>query len=134
MNREKILVFLLRLGGVLAVTAFLSMLMPTSWQASAHAWLGMGEFPDAPLTDYLTRSIAVLYGFHGCLLLLISTDVRRFAPLVTFVGVMNVTFGLVVIPIDVVAGMPAWWTWTEGPPVIAFGATVLYLRRSIPGE
>ena len=59
------LVFLLRLAGSVTASAFLAIFLPVEWMASTHRWLGLGEFPRAPVVDYLARSIAALYGFHG---------------------------------------------------------------------
>ena len=128
----RLLVFLLRLAGVVTTSAFLAILLPRDWMAATHEWLGLGEFPRAPVVDYLARSIAALYGFHGVLLLIVSRDPVRYKPLVTFVGILNVTFGVIMTAIDLYAPMPMLWTLTEGLPIIAFGLVVLYLCRSIP--
>jgi hypothetical protein len=99
--------------------------------ASTHRWLGLGEFPRTAVVDYLARSVAALYGFHGALLLLIARDPERHASIVRFVGWMNLCFGAMMVAIDVHAGLPLWWTLGEGPPVAAFGIVVLYLSRSL---
>ena len=132
MNHERILVFLLRAGGAILVLAFLAVVMPTSWMEASHTRLGLGDFPAHPLTDYLTRSISLLYGFHGVVLLVIATDVRRFRPLARLMGIQNVLFGPAMIAIDVAAGMPIWWTLGEGPPITAIGASVLWLSTKVP--
>ena len=131
LDARRALVVLLRLAGVVTVTAFLAMLLPVEWMASAHQWLGMGEFPRAPVVDYLARSIAALYGFHGVLLLLISTDPERYVRIVRYVGWMNIVFGVMMVTIDLQAGLPGWWTLAEGPPIAAFGVVVLYLSRRL---
>lgn len=128
-RRRQCLLILLRIGGAFTVTAFLAMLLPADWMASTHDRLGLGEFPRAPVVDYLARSIAALYGFHGVLLLVVSTDVDRYRPLVTYVAVLNMTFGLMLIVIDLKAGMPTWWTAGEGPPIIVFGVIIALLNR-----
>lgn len=128
--RLKALKFLLRLAGAITVTAFFTMLLSPDWMASTHERLGLGEFPRAPVVDYLARSIAALYGFHGVLLLLISADPIRYRAIVSYVAVMNITFGLMLIAIDIHAGMPSWWTIGEGPPVVAFGIVVAALNRT----
>jgi hypothetical protein len=130
-NRVRLLVFLLRLGGVITVTAFLAILLPRDWMAATHEWLGLGEYPRAPVVDYLARSIAALYGFHGVLLLIVARDPARFKTIVQFVGVMNIAFGVMMTAIDLYAPMPLLWTLTEGPPIAAFGLVVLYLSRSV---
>lgn len=124
---------LLRLAGVITTFAFLAMLLPTDWMASTHERLGLGEFPRSPLVDYLTRSVAALYGFHGALLLLISRDPVKYRTIVQFVAVINVAFGVMMLLIDLHAGMPWWWTAGEGPPIIVFGVVIGYLNRSAKG-
>jgi len=124
---------LLRLAGVITTFAFLAMFLPTDWMASTHERLGLGEFPRSPLVDYLTRSVAALYGFHGALLLLISRDPVKYRTIVQFVAVINVAFGVMMLLIDLHAGMPWWWTVGEGPPIIVFGVVIGYLNRSVKG-
>ena len=123
----QLLVLFLRFGGVVLVTAFGAMLLPTEWMAASHRWLGMGEFPQAPLTDYLIRSISALYGFHGLLVLLVAVDPLRYQRIVRYLGVMDIVFGLVMLAIDWRAGMPTMWTMVEGPSLVAVGVVVLYL-------
>jgi hypothetical protein len=128
---RRLLVILLRVGGIASCLAFLTILQPVEWMASTHQALGLGEFPRAPVVDYLARSIAALYGFHGVLLLIISTDPVRYRPLVWYAAFMNVLFGLMIIGIDLHAGMPVWWTLAEGPPIVAFGIVIGLLNRSL---
>jgi hypothetical protein len=130
----RILVVVLRFGAALTGSAFLAMLLPVEWMAATHRWLGLGEFPGAPITDYLTRSVAALYGFHGVLLFLISRDPVRYRVFVRYVGWMNVLFGICLLLVDLHAGLPRWWVLGEGPPVTMLGAGVLYLSRkpSVP--
>lgn len=126
------LVLLLRLGGAFTSMAFLAMLLPVGWMAFTHQWLGLGEFPRAPVVDYLTRSVAALYGFHGVLLLIVSTDPVRYRRIISFIAVMNVLFGLMLIAIDVHAGLPLFWILGEGPPIVAFGLVIAVLNSSAP--
>jgi hypothetical protein len=122
------LVFVLRCGAVLTGSAFLALFLPVEWMASTHRWLGLGEFPRTPIVDYLARSVAAFYGFHGVLLLVISTDVVRFRPLVWFVAVMNVVFGFMLLAIDIHAGLPRYWIAFEGPPVVVIGLLVAFFN------
>jgi hypothetical protein len=52
--------------------------MPRSWLDVGHQVLGLGEFPTAPMAEYLARSVSALCTFYGGLLLLLARDVRRF--------------------------------------------------------
>ena len=83
------------------------------------------------MVDYLTRSVAALYGFHGVLLLIISRNPAQHRTIVRYVGAMNLVFGILMVLVDLHAGMPAFWTIGEGPPIAAFGVVVLYLSRSL---
>lgn len=123
-SRVRFVTWILRLSGFVLVTAFLAMLLPVEWMATTHAWLGLGEFPRAPIVDYLTRSVAALYGFHGVLVLLVSTDPVRYRQFVWYLAIMNVAFGLIMLAIDIRAGMPLFWTAAEGPPIIAMGTAL----------
>lgn len=126
------LVLLLRLGGVITVSAFLAMFLPVERMSAIHEAIGLGELPRAPVVVYLARSIAALYGFHGVLLLIISTDVVRYRLLVWYVAIMNALFGLIVTLIDLQAGMPPLWTFLEGPPICVYGILIAVLNRSRP--
>jgi hypothetical protein len=45
------MVALMRIGGVMMLLAFVAVLLPESWMAATHGWLGMGTFPASPLVD-----------------------------------------------------------------------------------
>jgi hypothetical protein len=125
-----VLVFLLRFAGAITATAFLAMFLPVDWMASTHERLGLGEFPRTPIVDYLTRTVAALYGFHGVLLLIVSTDPIRYRTIVWFVAAMNVIFGAIVLTVDLRAGLPLWWTLIEGPPIALFGVVLAMLNST----
>ena len=122
------LAFVLRCGGVLLTLAFTAVFLPTDSMAAIHTWLGLGAFPAAPITDYLARSISAIYGFHGVLLLIIAADPVRYDPIVRYLGITNILLGLTLLGIDLHAGLPPWWIAVEGPPVMALGVFLLYLR------
>jgi len=128
------LVLVLRFGGVLLTFAFAAVFLPAHSMATVHGRLGMGEFPAAPLTDYLARSVSALYGFHGALLFIVAGDPVRYERIVLYLGVANIVFGLMLFGIDVHAGLPLWWTVVEGPPVVGLGVLVLYLRSRLGAE
>ena len=130
MTSLRLLVLLLRLCGLVLLLAFGAVLLPTEWMAASHRWLGMGDFPRAPLTDYLVRSVAALYGFHGVLVLLVAGEPLRYLRIVRFLGVMDIAFGLMMLGIDLHAGMPLLWTLAEGPPLVGIGGLVLYLAAA----
>jgi len=126
-SSERSLQILLRIGGVTMLLAFLAIFLPVHWMAIIHEWLGLGEFPDSPLVDYLTRSASLLYAWHGGMLLVVSFDVRRYRPLLLYLGIATSLGGLILLGIDLHAGMPAYWTLWEGPPVTVIGLLITWL-------
>ncbi len=131
-SAERWLAILLRIAGGVMLLAFGAVVMPAEWMAANHRWLGLGEFPASPLVDYLTRSASVLYGIHGGLYLVVAGDVRRYAGVLAYLAATAVLFGVLMLGIDLHAGMPWYWTFSEGPSVLAFGALLLVLLRSVP--
>ena len=130
-NQLRILIVFLRLFGGVTVLAFLAMLLPVEWMAATHRWLGLGEFPRAPIVDYLTRSVSSLYGFHGVLVLIVSRDPIRYQTIVRYLGWMYILGGVFAIVIDLYAPLPWYWTAVEGPSTLLSGALILYLSRSL---
>jgi hypothetical protein len=128
-DRTMYLQLLLRAGGCLLVTAFSTILLPVEWMAATHEWLGMGEFPRRPVVDYLARSAAGLYGYHGILLFIVARDPQKYRTIVRYLAVMNITFGVMLMGIDLHAGLPAWWTLAEGPSLVILGILIHVLSR-----
>jgi hypothetical protein len=126
MASERLLTLVLRCWGCLDLLAVVA---PTTWLAWGHAWAGLGEFPDVPVVAYLARSSSALYALHGALILFISTNVRRYGPLISFLAAGAIVHGLVIVAIDWSAGMPAWWTRVEGTAFALGGIVVLVLRH-----
>ena len=106
MNGERMLVLLLRAIAVAASLAVVPVFMPHAWMDACHRGLGLGPLPETPVIVYLTRSLSAMYVFHGGLLWLVAGDLRRYAPLVTYLAAAFTAFGLVTLWIDVHAGLP----------------------------
>lgn len=130
-TNERLLVFLLRLGAALTGSALLAVFLPEKTMASVHESLGLGPFPASPITSYLTRSLSAMYAFHGALLFILSTDVRRFQPAIVFLGWTTAALGVALLGIDLGAPMPLWWTLAEGPWVIVIGLVLVSLGRRL---
>ena len=134
MAPEKLLIWLLRIGGIFLILAWPTVIMPTSWQAAGHEMLGLGPFPASPLMDYLTRTIAVLYGTRGMVYWLLASDIRRFEPLIKFFAVMDIVAGICFLGIGIHATLPAFWWAFEGPSLVGFGAIILWLLKKLPAD
>jgi hypothetical protein len=119
--------WLLRVGGATEILAFVAVVMPRSWMATAHAWLGLGEMPRGPVLIFLARQASFVYGMHGILLWIIASDVTRFRPLVVFTGISFLIAAPVFFIIDYTAGMPLWWTIGDSFGCGFFGAAILLL-------
>jgi hypothetical protein len=126
-NEGRFLQILLRVGGFTMLLATFAIFMPVSWMTASHEWLGLGEFPESPLVDYLTRSISLLYAAHGGLLLLASGNIQRYRPVLLYLGIATAVGGVLLTGIDLHAGMPTWWTLSEGPPVALLGILITWL-------
>jgi len=129
MEHRRLQAWVLRLAGSVELLAFFAVIVPRSWMASAHGWLGLGEMPDGAITMFMIRQASFTYGLHGVLLWLMSSDVIRFRPLVLFTGVSYLLAGPVFFLIDLTTGMP--WFWTAGDTVasVSLGAALLFLDR-----
>lgn len=125
----KFLRALLALVGCGLLVAAAAVFLPVETMAQMHRWLGLGEFPDAPITRYLARSTSLLYAVHGALMLFVSFDLKRYWPLVAVFGWLHVVIGLTVLGIDLSSPMPLYWTAGEGLPIAAVGALIVYLWR-----
>jgi len=120
---------LLVFNGVMVLLALPAVFMPTAWMDYFHRDLGLGPLPRGPIVEYLTRSVSALYAAFGSLTLLLAWDLKRFAPIVTWWGVMAIIFGCILFWVDTIAPMPEHWKWGEGPYLLLNGAVVLVLQR-----
>ncbi len=128
---ERVLIWLLRALGVLTLSALIPMVVPTDWLAAANDSLGLEPLHRSPLTEYLTRSLCAVYALFGALTLFVSRDVRRYATFVAFAGKLTVLLGIFLFVLDLWAGMPASWTWGEGPPTLVVGVVLYRLARRV---
>jgi hypothetical protein len=131
-TRLQLLTLLLRIAGLATAVAFLAIFLPAGWMAATHEALGLGPFPRAPIVDYLARSIALLYGFHGILMFIVAGDPVRYRPIITYIAAMDLTFGVAIAIIDIHAGLPWYWTTGESASITGLGILVALLNRLPP--
>ena len=96
---ELAIVVILRLMGALAVLAIPAIFFPFSWMDAIHRCVGLGNLPDAPIVDYLARSLSAFYAIVGIFTLFISFDIRRYRSLVTLWAVIVAIMGGVLLGI-----------------------------------
>ena len=121
--------WLLTISGCGLMVATIPVFFPVHWMATIHGWLGLGEFPDSPITIYLARSTSLLYAVHGTLMLIVSLNMKRYWPLVGVFGWLHVVIGLTMFGIDLTSPMPMYWIAGEGIPVAMAGVLILWLWR-----
>ncbi len=129
-----VLTWLLRLSGALALSAVVPMLMPTDWMAAANDRLGLEPLHRSPLTEYLTRSLSAVYTLFGALAIYVTLDLRRYLALVAFMGRLTVALGIFLTGLDFWAGLPAAWSWGEGPPTVVLGIVMVWLAARAGAE
>lgn len=126
---ERWIQYLLWVVGGVEVLAFAAVFFPRELMASIHQSIGLGNPPEQPVFWYLARSLSLLYFAHGAVILFLSMDLRRYWPVIKFLGWLNLVIGLVVLGIDWSESMPLWWMLGEGPPIIAGAILLLGLIR-----
>ena len=129
MTRTTVLAILPRVFGVTGLFALVAVLMPISWMAGIHRWLGLDQMPSGPVVEYLARSLSVFYVLFSVLCLVLAGNLERYRPLVRLLGALAALMGVALVYIDLAAGMPARWTVCEGPGEIAFGGLIFFLAR-----
>jgi CHASE2 domain-containing sensor protein len=128
---ETLLRWLLIANGVMTLFALPAVFFPTSVMDMFHQQLMQAPLPAGPIVQYLARSVSALYAAFGSLTLVIAWDLRRFAPLVTWWGIVAILFGVILLGVDMNAPMPAHWTWGEVPYTVITGLLVLVLQRQM---
>ncbi|MFM7151993.1 MAG: hypothetical protein ACKO23_19370, partial [Gemmataceae bacterium] len=112
-RQERQLKYVLRLEAVLLGCALPAVFFPHSWMSSVHESLGMGPLPGGPIMDYLTRSLSLLYFALAPLIWIMAGDPARYLPLLRWLGWGGVLFSVLLLGIDLQAGMPLPWTVSE---------------------
>jgi hypothetical protein len=75
-----------------------------------------------------------MYALHGAIVFFDSLDVRRYLPVVKCLGVLAAMFGIGMIVLDIVVGMPTFWILCEGPFIIVVGGVMFWLAVRVAAE
>ncbi|HEV56911.1 MAG TPA: hypothetical protein ENN87_05375 [Phycisphaerales bacterium] len=132
MTARTLLIVLLRLTGLAGLCALVFVFCPFAWMAAIHERIGMGPLEYTPLLSYLTRTLSAMYAMMGGFLWLFSSDLPRYRPALRLFAGIAIAGGLGVTWLDAVLGLPALWTWTEGPLTVLLGVMVLTLLSRLP--
>jgi hypothetical protein len=133
-KQERLLKLFLRIIGAVALFAVVAVVMPYSWMNATHQWLGMGQLPSEPVVGYLARSASAFYALFGGLLWLTSCDLQRHRPVLLYLGAAMIIFGAALLVVDLLQGMPLYWSLTEGPINVTFGIVILIASYRIGVE
>jgi hypothetical protein len=128
---DKALAFFLCCLGGGSLFALVAVVMPFSWMVATRRWLSLGEMPHGSVVEYLARSVSGFYALFGALFLLAASDLECYRPVVRFLGVALALVGLVLLGVDLGAGMPWWWSTCEGPLWFVVGAAMMFLARKL---
>jgi len=124
----------LRVIGTAALLAMVAVVMPYSNMNAIHQWLGLGQLPAEPIVGYLARSTSAFYAFFGGLMWLVSFDLRRHHWVLCYLGAATIALGTTLFIVDLLEGLPPYWSLTEGPINITFGIIILTLNYRIGNE
>lgn len=128
---ERRLGLLLRLVGGICLLALVPLGMPRSWIDAGHRLLGWGEFPTAPIAEYLARSVSALSAFYGGLLVALSFDVRRYAPLIRYQAVAIMVLSACGVLAGWRAGVPLWFVGGDAVGCWAYCIPMLVLTARV---
>jgi hypothetical protein len=131
---EAWLALLLRVIGGVCLLALVPLWMPRGWIDAGHRWLGWGPFPDSPIAEYLARSVSALTGFYGGLLVGLSTDVRRYAPLIRYQALAIMLLSASGLMVGSWAGMPLWFVGGNALACWLYCIPMLLLVRRIKSD
>jgi len=113
--------------GSVSLLALVAVVMPYSWMNAVHGWLGMGTLPAEPIVGYLARSTSGFYALLGGLAWVVSFDLARHRQVLCYLGAATIVFGAILLAVDLLEGMPLWWSLGEGPADIGIGVVILVL-------
>lgn len=130
-KQERLFKLVLRIIGSAALLALFAVVMPYSWMNAIHEWLGMGVLPSEPIVGYLARSTSAFYALLGGLMWVVSFDLQRYRTVLIYIGAGIIFFGAALFVIDMLEGMPLWWSIGEGSFNVAFGVVIFVLARRL---
>ena len=116
---------LLRVVGIVSLPAIIAVFMPHSWLVRGTELAEPGT-PVKVLVSYLARLLSAFYVLLGAMMLILSTDVRRYAGAIRLIALWS----LMAVGGFVIYGVPAlvkggfgWFIWFVTGDV-AFGFTL----------
>ena len=127
MNANRWLVLVLRVEGILMLLALGAVFFPDSWMDAGHRLVGLGDYPQSPITEYLARSLSLFYAGVGVLVLVISSDLAHYRRLIVYMGVGHLVFAPLLAYVDLQAEVPLTWALSEALSTAIVGVVILVL-------
>jgi hypothetical protein len=128
---ERWLKVFLQFNGLFLASAAVALFMPVSWMAWVHERVGLGEFPSAPIAEYLARLTSALYTVLGILLLLLARDIGRHLLIITYLAIAIPAISVSVSLMCLHLHMPLGWVISDPIASGLFCIVILMLRRQI---
>ncbi|MCX5643570.1 MAG: hypothetical protein NTZ17_02620 [Phycisphaerae bacterium] len=139
MTAESGLKWFLRIIAIPAILAFLAAVMPQSWLVYWANRAAPGT-PTGILFTYLARMLMGMYGLTGLLCLMMSTDIRRYLPLIWVLGAASVV-GTIIGLIALFATVPPdhrtvffWVVFGDFAEGLAQGVLLVVFLLHIPSR
>jgi hypothetical protein len=129
MSSERHLKFVVRFVGGLDLLALLAVLGPWDALAACIKISGVGPVVHGPLLEYLARSSSAMYALHGALMLFLSTDVHRYAPVLKFLARVGIVHAGLLAAMDFWVGLPWQWAIAESVTYFTESLLILWLLR-----
>lgn len=126
---ERWLKVFLQINGLIMALAAVAVFMPTSWMTWTHEQVGLGDFPAAPIAEYLARLTSALYAVLGVLLLLVAPDVRKYSSIITCMAIATPAVSVSVTLMCLHLHMPLSWVISDPVASGLFGVVILALQR-----
>jgi hypothetical protein len=129
MSRIKVFAIVLRMLSILLMLGIVGVFLPDSTMNSVHQSLGLGIMPEGRIVDYLARMLSLFYALHGAILFFLSLNPQPYLQFLRFYLWLSAFFALTILAIDIVVGMPWYWTLFEGPFALLLVVILLFLLK-----
>ena len=130
MNETRILRIFLRITGTFGLLALVAVFMPHTGMNRINDTFCLGPLPDLPIISYLARFTSIFYAFFGAGMWFFSFDVQKYRESLIFIGIASLVLTFLLLGVDLMVGMPWYWTLGEtlGNGIIALVVLGLALR------
>jgi hypothetical protein len=128
-RRRRALVWMLRGIGILSLSALGAVFIPHAWMDAIHRAIGLGELPDLPVVEYLSRSLSLFYAWLGIVPLYAARDIERHLGLIRLFAASGLAVCVIQTAIDFAAPLPLWWTLAESGFLFAYFGSLWALAK-----